>query len=62
MDVVPRTPGWVLVGTRRGPQGFHRVMSASQNGSLVTACGLVGRKIVEYQGSIIECPECAASS
>jgi hypothetical protein len=57
---VPRSPGWILVGTTKGPSGFHRIMSVGQNGSLVTACGLVGRKIVENQGSIIECPDCNA--
>lgn len=62
VTVVPRSPGWVLVGRTTGPSGFHRVRSVSKNGTLVTACGLVGRKIEESQQAIIECPACAAET
>jgi hypothetical protein len=59
---VPRSPGWVLVGTTTGPSGFHRIRSVGQNGSLVTACGLVGRKIEDSQRMIIECPACSTQT
>lgn len=58
--VVTRKPGWVLVGRRDGPQGFHRVYGAGQNGTLVTVCGVVGRKIDDSQTVIVECPICAS--
>lgn len=62
IEPVPRAPGWVLIGTIKGPMGFHRVRSMNRLGSLVTACGLVGRKIAEGQQAILECPECNAEA
>ena len=54
-----RRPGWVLVSSTQGPQGYHRVMSVGQNGSLVTVCGRVGRKVPDDQRMIVECHVCS---
>ena len=56
-----RVPGWVLVGTRTGPVGYHRVQTASPNGSLLTCCGIVGRKVPDDAVVIPRCSVCAES-
>jgi len=55
-----RKPGWVLVGTKTGPQGYHRVRTASQNGSLLTICGVVGRVVSDEATTIQPCTTCEA--
>lgn len=57
--LVERRSGWILVGGTAGPLGFHRAYSAGQNGTLVTVCGVVGRKIDDSEAVIVECPICA---
>jgi hypothetical protein len=56
--LVERRPGWILVGSTKGPQGYHRAYGAGQNGTLITVCGVVGRRIDDAQTWIIECPAC----
>ena len=58
---VPRADGWILLGTTSGPRGYHRVASMSQNGSLLTVCGLVGRRVIEDATMIQPCPSCSPS-
>lgn len=53
-----RPAGWVLVGTKSGPQGYHRVRTASQNGSLLTVCGVVGRVVPDEATTIQPCLTC----
>jgi len=60
VDYVQRPPGWVLVGTKQGSAGFHRVRTASQNGSLLTVCGKLGRKVDDDSTTIVCCPLCLA--
>lgn len=55
---VTRTPGWVFISNHLGPQGYHRVKTIGTLGSLVTVCGIVGRKLDESQRQIIECEAC----
>lgn len=55
---VPRRPGWVLVSTKNGPQGYHRIKTRGTLSSLVTVCGITGHKVEEHQRSIIECSGC----
>ena len=55
----PRAPGWTLVATREGTQGWHLIAAAVGGyGSLRTVCGLTGRKIDESQREIICCSAC----
>lgn len=58
--LVPRPPGWVLIANRHGPQGFHRVKAVGQLASVVTICGVVGRRISEVERMIVLCPICQA--
>lgn len=59
---VPRAPGWVLVATRGGPTGFHRVKTVGNEGSVRTLCGLTGRVISENERAMVPCPACQAGS
>ena len=60
--LVPRPPGWVLVSSKNGPKGFHRVRTVAELGTIVTVCGLKGRRITEDAREIILCPECENAS
>lgn len=57
---VPRPPGWVLVATRSGPVGFHRVKTVGVEGSVVTLCGITGRVINDHERMIVLCAACEA--
>ena len=57
---VPRTPGWRLVATRSGPQGFHLVKTVGVEGSVRTLCGMTGRPINESERAIVPCAACQA--
>jgi hypothetical protein len=59
---VPREPGWVLVASRTGPKGHHRIRTVGALGSLVTVCGVTGRKVEDSQRLIMRCVECRDSS
>jgi hypothetical protein len=60
--LVPRPPGYHLVANTKGVQGFHRTKvpeaAMAKNGSCVTFCGIVGRRMGEYPEMIPLCPEC----
>ncbi len=58
--LVPRTPGWVLVANRGGPQGFHRVKTVGVEGSVRTMCGITGRPITDSERMIVPCAACQA--
>ncbi len=60
--VVPRKPGWTFISNRQGPQGYHRIKSVASLGSVVTVCGITGRRVEEHQRGIIECPDCTPTS
>jgi hypothetical protein len=59
---VPREAGWVLVASRTGPRGHHLVKTVGALGSLVTVCGVTGRKVEDSQRQIMRCVECRDST
>ena len=57
--LVVRRPGWHLIASRLGIEGWHRVRTVGLHGSVVTACGITGRVVQETQRMITECLACA---
>jgi hypothetical protein len=58
--VVPRQPGWTLLGNRHGPVGYHLIEAQGLHGLMFARCGEFGRYIPDSQRGIIMCPECLA--
>lgn len=61
--LVPRPPGYHLIATRRGVQGFHRSKipdaKMARDRSVLTMCGIVGRRVPDVYPDMIElCPKC----
>ena len=61
-ELVPRPPGYHAVTNRSGPKGFHRTKvpeaAMARHGSVVTLCGILGRRLDAYPGKIPLCEEC----
>lgn len=57
---VPRQPGWVLVASKQGPQGWHLLQTQGLLGEILTVCHRVGRVISENERMIVLCPDCVA--
>jgi hypothetical protein len=60
--LVPRPPGYHLVTNSKGVQGFHRTKVPeavmAEHRSVVTYCGITGRRLGEYPREIPLCQEC----
>jgi hypothetical protein len=60
--VVPRPAGYHLITTRSGVQGFHRTKlpeaALAAYGTVVTLCGITGRRLDEYPAQIPLCQRC----
>lgn len=63
-ELVNRPPGYHLITNTKGVQGFHRskVPEAAMAGygTVVTLCGILGRRMNEYPARIPLCEECEA--
>lgn len=63
--LVPRPPGYHLVTNTKGVQGFHRTKvpeaAMAQYGTVVTLCGIVGRRLGEYPREVPLCHACEAA-
>lgn len=61
-ELVPRPPGYHLIVNTRGVQGFHRSKipeaAMASHGSVVTYCGILGRRLSEYPDRVPLCEEC----
>jgi hypothetical protein len=60
--IVNRPPGYHLISSTKGVQGYHRskVPEAAMagHGSVVTLCGILGRRLDEYPEQVPLCEEC----
>lgn len=61
--LVPRPPGYHLIATVRGPQGFHRSKipdaKMAEYRTVLTYCGITGRRVDGvYPDRIPLCPGC----
>ena len=63
-ELVPTPPGYHLITNRSGVKGFHRTKvpeaAMAKRGSVVTFCGIIGRRIDEYPREIPLCADCEA--
>ena len=57
-DLVNRPPGWSLIANKNGPQGYHVIKSAGLLATVVTLCGITGRKISDVAREIPLCQGC----
>lgn len=61
-ELVPRPPGYHLIANRSGVVGFHRSRipeaGMAQYHTVVTLCGITGRRIGEYPDRIPLCEGC----
>ena len=61
-ELVPRPAGYHAVTNRSGPKGFHRTKvpeaAMARHGSVVTLCGILGRRLDAYPRKIPLCEEC----
>jgi hypothetical protein len=60
--MVQRPPGYHLISNTKGVQGFHRSKipeaAMASHGSVVTYCGILGRRMDFYPKEIPLCSEC----
>ena len=60
--MVPRPPGYHAISTRNGVVGFHRTKITAEmarNGSVLTYCGIVGRRVPGiFPKEVPLCEEC----
>lgn len=61
-ELVNRPPGYHLIVSSKGVQGFHRSKvpeaAMATHGSVMTYCGILGRRLSEYPAKIPLCEEC----
>lgn len=60
-DVVARMPGWQLIATSQGTQGFHLVDRTTPDRGVVTVCGITGRTVRSDLPGFVPCATCAGS-
>ncbi len=66
VETVDRVPGWGLLATvKDGPTWWHKIIQhpklheqLERDSSVYTACGKMGRMIVEHEPQITRCPKC----
>ena len=60
--LVSRPSGYHLITNSKGLQGFHRSRipeaAMASHGSVVTYCGILGRRLDEYPDRVPLCEEC----
>lgn len=60
--LVTLPPGYHLIVSTEGVQGFHRSRipeaAMASHGSVVTYCGILGRRLSEYPAQVPLCEEC----